>query len=815
MASSQVEIASSSSTFGCALRDHNRGDRCSRESNARATFQKNLKELVQNHLHSCISGSPTNSNSESNDNPKTADFWARREQNNDHLNLHCSNASNNNNNSNNNHRKMKVFDRSLSLVQSNGPIEIPHLGGVSTLVQRWRGFEAEAKSLNSNNSPFCNSRSYSGSTFTENNASSSFVEVPQRNSNACEFVDGRYETPTLNEDSFADWESDRAATSGPPSSRSRDSDATESERLRVADIIRRLSSSVEDNKDHKPQGVLNESSAEHRCFSSGFNSPRIRGRQAFSDLLLQREHERHRELEGLVERKPVSRFTHRGRIHALLRVRFLRSGAGGAEVKGGQNSNSIAHESDKPTQGSSVMHLREKFNTGVEHGATDSRNPHGDGSISARREVTDTRQDMGNSSTSIRSRDKIHHPEVKTTFQERILPVQNLDDPPEETSAGSDLRWQGTSHEINTLCSQECTETTTSLNDLEESWYAEKQESDNHQPITSHDWVSHSYHPPSDWEEQEVNSQHLIGNAHDWMGNISHPQSALEDREYGYQQPVQNSHDWISDISRPRSNWEGLRQARYQEMLDPYLDNEDIRQLLESGLKGRIDQLMLSRTQREPHPTGNHVEEDIEIEEEGQDVEDDIEIEEEGQEGEDEAEEETEEEQAAEETEDEEQGEEFNDKDEEQGEDYNDDDDNDSHVGQLYNRVEDDVNHTTSSCRLPVSSSLGSWSPNRGYEDSDDYDKSPSPTLQHSISSDSYTQDNGQCSSFMNHSLIEKDIIYDLRGHMEQLQQEMAELRRSIKSCMNMQAKLQRSTKKKVAAAVSHSGELENVSHSL
>ncbi|CAK9154730.1 unnamed protein product [Ilex paraguariensis] len=106
---------------------------------------------------------------------------------------------------------------SIPAFQSNGPIEIPHLGGVSTLVQRWRGFEAEAKSLNSNNSPICNSKSYSGSTFTENNASSSFVEVPQRNSDACEFVDGRYETPTLNEDSFADWESDRAAMSGPPS----------------------------------------------------------------------------------------------------------------------------------------------------------------------------------------------------------------------------------------------------------------------------------------------------------------------------------------------------------------------------------------------------------------------------------------------------------------------------------------------------------------------------------------------------------------------------------------------------------------------
>jgi hypothetical protein len=39
--------------------------------------------------------------------------------------------------------------------------------------------------------------------------------------------------------------------------------------------------------------------------------------------------------------------------------------------------------------------------------------------------------------------------------------------------------------------------------------------------------------------------------------------------------------------------------------------------------------------------------------------------------------------------------------------------------------------------------------------------------------------------------LQEMDLIYDMRGHMEQLYQEMSELRKSIKSCMDMQMQMQ------------------------
>lgn len=53
------------------------------------------------------------------------------------------------------------------------------------------------------------------------------------------------------------------------------------------------------------------------------------------------------------------------------------------------------------------------------------------------------------------------------------------------------------------------------------------------------------------------------------------------------------------------------------------------------------------------------------------------------------------------------------------------------------------------------------------------------------------------------------ELMCDLRGHMEQLHQEMSELRKAIKCCMDMQMKLQRSIKKEVAVALNHSGGFE------
>lgn len=46
--------------------------------------------------------------------------------------------------------------------------------------------------------------------------------------------------------------------------------------------------------------------------------------------------------------------------------------------------------------------------------------------------------------------------------------------------------------------------------------------------------------------------------------------------------------------------------------------------------------------------------------------------------------------------------------------------------------------------------------------------------------------------------LQEMELIYDMRGNMEQLYREMSELRKSIQSCMDMQMQLQQSMNQEV-----------------
>jgi hypothetical protein len=53
------------------------------------------------------------------------------------------------------------------------------------------------------------------------------------------------------------------------------------------------------------------------------NPPKIRGRQAFNDLLLQMEQERHRELGWLGECQAVSKFSQRGRIQVKPSSSFI------------------------------------------------------------------------------------------------------------------------------------------------------------------------------------------------------------------------------------------------------------------------------------------------------------------------------------------------------------------------------------------------------------------------------------------------------------------------------------------------------------
>lgn len=221
-----------------------------RDSNS---FNQNFKNLVQSHLHSC-KAFPSDS---------------------------CENSQNN----------VDLFE--CKKTEFGGKNQESCGGGVSSLVRKWKDIETDSKSLN----------------LVHNYENLGFV---------CD------ESCSIVMKSECGWESDDKTDI----SKDSDSDVKESERLGVADIIKKLKfdnganvvvAAAVNGGSPLPRvrtSSIKDHSEGQRCnFSPVLSSPRfIRGRQAFSDLLLQMERDRKRELEGLVERKAVSKFQQRGRI---------------------------------------------------------------------------------------------------------------------------------------------------------------------------------------------------------------------------------------------------------------------------------------------------------------------------------------------------------------------------------------------------------------------------------------------------------------------------------------------------------------------
>lgn len=103
----------------------------------------------------------------------------------------------------------------------------------------------------------------------------------------------------------------------------------------------------------------------------------------------------------------------------------------------------------------------------------------------------------------------------------------------------------------------------------------EEATSANHPVIeTKHDFAH------DEGESASTDDQIVGGTCMYWVSAVSHPEVGWQELHSDYEQQEGSNREWIDEVSRPRSDWEDLRQARYQEMLDPFLDNEEIRALL-------------------------------------------------------------------------------------------------------------------------------------------------------------------------------------------------------------------------------------------
>lgn len=955
MASSQVEIVAASSPFGCVLRDHNRRDGCNRD------FRKNIKDLVRDHLHTCLpddnasSHGPITANNPGTNNDSDSTGTNSGENRAKLRPLRGLNGIDRDGDGDRDRqelsspwpltpRQARGLDRwgpqqAGDMVSSTSEIHpppppsscIPNSqsqseesgdnnsgvgGGASSLVQMWEARLNRSPSINRNGNI---NISINIAQNNANHVSSGGSNSYSPSSGSCSRSPKSSASTNVEDSSrVCDLElCDRMVASEDPSPSSSSSVADsaggggggggQKQKVRVADIIRRLTTSDNDHDTIGSSGspsLLDQMEAQ-RGFAPVLNSPRIRGRQAFADLLMQMERDRHRELDSLSERRAVSQFSHKGRIQSLLKLRFLQRGMVDRSqqrlISGAFGGNSSPHNS------SAIMHLRERFSTAMEHDQGDQNHPVEPRS-SPRHPL------LKNSGTPNTQYQNSHHQEddASTIEHSHALPVpssaHSIEDLPDEASSTSTaIREDVTSLESSNsnLELERTTEASKALHEqasqasivvCEDNRSVESSNShiEIQQMIAAISPLHEVASPTSDVMSQATSSDARNGNNLELQqptdallslheeatsplsvisqgtsfegcnGNNVQPQAAtdaLSSLSVWYEDEIMEeqsndnaneeeewyrehggTYDWFRDISRPRSYWEDRRQEWYREMLGTNSVNEEIRQLIERGrvssflssdFRERMDELMTSHLQRQTQPLGHQEEEQDDLssqermeqlmssllqghehpvgDQQGEEERDQLgqqqEEEEEGDAPEEEEQEytvayEEDEDNDDEEEEIEDSDEEMEDDEEVEGqeeeEEEEDVEERGSLIGHQYHEASDYFDHSTASFHMP-SQSLRSWSYNDN-EMNDDHDQVASTSSEQPPPSHSYYEDPQQHSTCIDNLSMEMELIIDLRGQMKQLQREMSELRKSIKSCMDMQVTLQDSMKQEMSS---------------
>ncbi|XP_010516661.1 PREDICTED: uncharacterized protein LOC104792249 [Camelina sativa] len=599
-------MASLRPSFGCVLRDRNQ-----RHSEDDFVFKKNLKALVKT--------APPEISDEGSQNRVNSLIGNKRKKNNN-----CRLGS-----------PEKPRSR-----KGNNFTDSP--GGASSLVQIW-----EAR-LNRSNGRSTES--------TSSEASVQEIHIPD---------------PPIDGDSESENESKSPGQtleieSGTPNSTV--SDSGESKWGRVGEMVRRLSNEQKRTPRDNVGAVETPKTTEQRSFPVVTCSPRIRGRQALSDLLVHMVRERHRELESLLGRNAVSRFSQRGRLQSMLRLRSLKRGLAIQDRHRGSTKGDLYRV--QPC--SKILHLREKFRENAANASSEAERMK-----CQQQSIVETER--------LRSREISVIPDTPSTersspqnrnTEEAILRKNETEVLKRNSNSTSPMITSVTDYQEPQILGNEVTDKVESgkHGTQEETPFLERQET--------------SFQ--NRWEEQEE----------------------YEDEQSYY---GDMSNDWFTEISRPRTYWEDLRKSRYLEVMNTRSDKDDICRLLErgtvsgflqSGLQEKIDKLIMSRVQTHP---AQRIEEA--------------------------------------------------DKEEEKDEDR------------------DDLSQSSSQIFAP--SPAGSWS-------SQDIGVTPTPIH-------TYAQSSAPSTPMHNLHSNEMEIISELRSSILQLQQEMSELRDSVKTCLDVNAGLQKS----------------------
>ncbi|XP_047319951.1 uncharacterized protein LOC124923981 isoform X2 [Impatiens glandulifera] len=307
---------------------------------------------------------------------------------------------------------------------------------------------------------------------------------------------------------------------------------------------------------------------------------RLRGRQAVVDLLVRIEGERQRELQGLSEYRAVSEFAHRNRIQALLRGRFLRNER---PVENERPPSVAASELVQLRQRHTVSGLsREGFRSRLETIVRGQVESHSD--TSPPNVITDSRNDEAHVNTIEDNHvedDEIPEP----TTQETETNIQRISNPStvSETNTSSDQREDLPDHDTQD---------------------------------GGRNWTEATYEQISDWREN---------NAEDMDANNSWHQETPGNEDVDEDHPRESHDVWNEDASRGTveswtnspSDWPRLSRLVpvrrvnrfhppdddnvYSMELRELLSRRSVSNLLRSGFRESLDQLIQSYVVRQAH----------------------------------------------------------------------------------------------------------------------------------------------------------------------------------------------------------------------
>ncbi|KAK8956801.1 hypothetical protein KSP39_PZI000625 [Platanthera zijinensis] len=319
------------------------------------------------------------------------------------------------------------------------------------------------------------------------------------------------------------------------------------------------------------------------------SSLRLRGRQARLDLISRMAMERQRELQGLSEARAVSGFPYRSRIQSLLRGRFLRNGSTAIEDR--RPISFAARELGQLRQGHPVSSLRNGFhfrppNMDViqqigqdenisSHNASDSRSVRSD-------------------STNEAELSSYNHNQSETRIDTNEHQMHQMTDatPLERNRSLDDMEWHESTNQAEVWPEEDLEharrEWQQAAEDRLSEWHGEvEEESDgNWHENADQDWF---HRTPED------NVDGHLPESDDWHDNDSQATA-----ENSLTEPSIPSHDHFdAPIRRVNRFVPSDEETVYSTELTELLSRRSVSNLLHSGFREHLDQLIRSYVERQ------------------------------------------------------------------------------------------------------------------------------------------------------------------------------------------------------------------------